>query len=184
LKREGVNWRHKLRLQADFQRSAGVTSREHYFAAYEPNYRFSPRGYVYGNGQYESDRFLGYDDRYSASAGAGYSVIQQSDVTLDMELGPAFRQTNFTDRSNQASVAARGSLDLGIKLTPRIDFRQTSSAYVENYNSTVFSRTAIGARLFGPLSAQLSYTVQYESEPPAGRKTTDTAGRASLALDF
>ncbi|RZM03817.1 MAG: DUF481 domain-containing protein, partial [Sphingomonas sp.] len=36
----------------------------------------------------------------------------------------------------------------------------------------------------GPLSAQFSYNFQYESLPPAGRKTTDTISRASLVYAF
>jgi putative salt-induced outer membrane protein len=184
LKREGISWRHKLHLQVDYLRSAGVTTREHYLAAYEPNYRFSPRGYVYGSAQYESDRFLGYFDRFSTSVGAGYSAVKQKDMSLDLELGPAFRQTNFTNGNNQASAAARGSIDFGWKLTPAVSFRQNASAYLEIYNSTVFSKTALNAKLIGPLSAQLSYTLQFESDPPEGRRTTDTSSRASLVLDF
>ena len=38
--------------------------------------------------------------------------------------------------------------------------------------------------LFGPLSAQLSYAVQYESMPPEGRRDTDTTSRASLVYSF
>ena len=61
---------------------------------------------------------------------------------------------------------------------------QTASAYIEKDNSTVASKSALLARLIGPLSAQLSYTVQYESAPPIGRVTTDTTSRAALVLDF
>lgn len=184
LNREGIKWRHKVHLQADYLRSAGVTSREHYLASYEPNYRFSPRGYIYGAAQYESDRFLGYYDRYSASVGAGYSAIKERNVTLDLELGPAFRQTNFTDDKDTSNFAARGSMDFGLKLTPAISFHQNASAYLESYSSSVFAKSALGAKLIGPLSAQLSYTVQYESAPPEGQRTTDTASRASLVIDF
>jgi putative salt-induced outer membrane protein len=40
------------------------------------------------------------------------------------------------------------------------------------------------AKLFGPLSAQFSYTLQYESTPPIGRETTDTTSRAALVVVF
>ncbi len=101
LSRETIRWRHKLNFAADYKRSAGVVSREHYLAAYEPNFKFSPRGYVYGAVQYESDRFLGYTSRYSASLGAGYSAIKQPGMKLDLEVGPAYRDTSFTDRHDR-----------------------------------------------------------------------------------
>lgn len=184
LRREAIEWRHKLRLQADYQKSVGVVTREHYLAAYEPNWKFDSRAYMYGSAQFESDRLLGYYERYSASSGAGYSALKQRGLTLDLELGPAFRHTRFTDNHIESNVAARGSLDFDWKVTPGISVHQNASAYLQNANSTVSSKSALQARVMGPLSAQLSYTLQYESMPPIGRRTTDTTSRAALVVDF
>ncbi len=184
LTREGLQWRHKLKLAADYQESRGITSRERFLAAYEPNYKIDDRLYVYGAAQFESDRFLGYTERYSLSAGAGYGVIRQRAMTLDVELGPAFRASEYTDFTSTRELGARGSLDFDWRLSPKITFSQDASAYIQNMNSTVTSKTAIAARLFGPLSAQLSYAVSYESDPPVGRVNTDTTSRASLVYAF
>lgn len=184
LKREGLEWRHKLRLQADYQESLGVTIRERYLASYEPNWKVDDRLYVYGAAQFESDRFLGFDTRASLSAGAGYTAVKSSSLTLDVELGPAYRHTAFTDDVIESQLAARGKLDLDWKLSRSITFSQDASAYLQEANSTVTGKTALRARLFGPFSAQMSYAVNYESSPPIGRKTTDTTTRASLLVDF
>ncbi|WP_375250337.1 YdiY family protein [Sphingomonas sp.] len=184
LTREGLRWRHRLLAQADFQRTAGITSRERYVAAYQPNYKLNERGYIYGNAQYEADRFLGYDNRYSASVGAGYSVFRRPGLTTDVELGPAYRQTDLTDGTTQGSIAVRGSLDLDWTLLSGLIASQDASVYVERYNSTIRSVSAIEAKLLGPLSARLSYTVQYESAPPEGRLSTDRTSRASLVYSF
>jgi putative salt-induced outer membrane protein len=182
--REGPRWRNKIRLQADYQESNGLVSRERYLAAYEPNYKVGDRTYLYGAAQVESDRFLGYDARFSASAGGGIGAVRSSALTLDLELGPAFRQTDFAERRTDGTLAARGRFDLDWKLTPAVTLSQDASAYLQRVNSTVASTTALNARLFGPLSAQLSYAVQYESTPTDGRRTTDTTSRASLVYSF
>ena len=182
--REGLQWRQKFRAQVDYQESLGVATREHYLASYEPNYKIDDRAYLYGQAQFESDRFLGYDQRYATSLGAGYNAIKSPRVTLDVELGPAYRHTSFTDDTVQSSIAARGSMDFNWKLSPGLSISQTASAYVQRYNSTVSSATALSARLLGPLSAQLSYNVQYESTPPAGSVSTDTTSRAALVYSF
>lgn len=184
LTREGLEWRHKLRLQADYQESLGVTIRERYLASYEPNWKVDDRLYVYGAAQFESDRFLGYDTRASLSAGAGYTAVKTAALKLDVELGPAYRHTAFTDDTIESQIAARGKLDLDWKLSPSITFSQDASAYLQAANSTIVGKTALRARLFGPLSAQMSYAVNYESSPPIGRRTTDTTSRASLLVDF
>ena len=184
LTREGLEWRHKVRLRADYQQSLGVTNQERYLAAYEPNWKFDDRAYLYGAAQYESDRFSGFYDRISLSTGAGYSAVRSPAVKLDLELGPAYRHTNFIDSSIESNIAARGSVDFGWKLSPSISVTQNASAYVQSANSTITSKSALLTRLIGPLSAQFSYTVQYESMPPEGRKSTDTTSRASLVVDF
>lgn len=184
LTREGLQWRHKLHFQADYQESNGVTSREHEIASYEPNFKLGIDRYLYGAVQYESDRFLGYYDRYSASVGAGYSPIKTARVSLDLELGPAFRSTDFTDGKVESAFAARASLGFNWHLSPVITLKQDAATYVQRFNSTVSGTTALNAKLIGPLSAQLSYNVQYESQPPVGRIDTDTTGRAALVYSF
>lgn len=184
LTREGLQWRHKLRMLAEYQENARVATREHYLAAFEPNFKVDDRLYIYGAAQFESDRFLGYTERYSASAGAGYSAIKRRAMTLDLELGPAFRSTDFTDDTLERNFAARGSLDFDWKLTSGLVLSQDASAYVQSANSTVTGKTALAAKLIGPLSAQVSYAVSYESRPAEGRTNTDTTSRASLVYAF
>jgi putative salt-induced outer membrane protein len=184
LKREALEWRHKLRAQLDYQESLGVTTRERYLVAYEPNWKFDDRAYLYGAAQYESDRFSGFTDRVSVSTGVGYSAIKSPAVKLDLEVGPAYRYTHFIDATQQGNAAARGSVDFGWKVTKGISVTQVASAYVQDANSTVSSKSALLTRLFGPLSAQFSYSMQFESAPPLGRKTTDTTSRAALVVDF
>ncbi len=184
LTREGLRWRHKFHAQADYQSNQDVTVREHYLASYEPNFKIDDRAYIYGAAQYESDRFLGYNNRYSTSLGAGYSVLKTARTKLDLELGPAYRYTEFTDTVVQSSIAARGTVDFRWRLTNGLTVSQLASAYVQQDNSTVSGTTALTAKLIGPLSASLSYNVQYESTPPVGSVSTDTTSRAALVYSF
>ena len=182
--REGLQWRHKFRVQADYQESLNITTREHYLIAYEPNYKIDDRLYVYGAAQYEEDRFLGFYNRYSASTGVGYSAIKSPKIRLDVELGPAFRQTSFTNDLEQSNIAARGTMAFNWRLLPGLSVTQNASAYIQSANSTVSSTTSVNAKLIGPLSAALSYNLQYESMPPSGSLSTDTTSRASLVYSF
>lgn len=184
LNRDGLAWRHKLKLQADYQESLGHTVRERYLAASDLNLKLDDRAYVYGAAMFESDRFAGFNQRYSLSAGAGYTAIDSGAMRLDVELGPAFRHTVLTDDGVESQLAARGKLDFDWKLSPGLTFSQDAAAYVQHANSTITGKTALRAKLFGPFSAQMSYAVNYESMPPLGRKTTDTTSRASLLVDF
>jgi putative salt-induced outer membrane protein len=182
--REGLRWRHNFRGSVDYQESLGQTTRDRYAVQYEPNYKIDDRAYVYGTAQYESDRFSGYYDRLSTSAGLGYGAIRRPGVNLDVTLGPAYRYTAYTDDNQEGSLAARGSMNLRWQLLPGLTVAQEAAAYIERYNSTVGATSSLKAKLVGPLSAQLSYNLNYESEPPEGSVKTNTIGRASLVYTF
>ena len=184
LTREGLRTRLKLHAQADYAETRGVTTREHYLLAFEPNVKIDDRLYLYGAAQYESDRFFGYSDRLALSGGLGYSALRRAGLTLDVELGPAYRATAFTDGRDERSIAGRGTIDLDWRLADSLTFRQDAAAYYDSFNSTLTSTTALAAKVLGPISAQISYSVQYESRPPEGRQTTDTTSRASLVYSF
>lgn len=184
LTREGLRWRLKLHAQADYAETRSVTTREHYLLAFEPNVKIDDRLYAYGAAQYESDRFFGYNDRLALSTGLGYAALRRPGLTLDVELGPAYRATAFTDGRNERTFAGRGTLDLDWQLTDGLTLRQDAAAYLDSFNNTLTTSTALAAKVLGPISAQISYSVQYESRPPEGRATTDTTSRASLVYSF
>ncbi|WP_414902497.1 YdiY family protein [Sphingomonas flavalba] len=184
IRREGLDWRHRLRMRADYQEDNGTKTREAYTASWEPSYKVNERLSVAGVAQYERDPFLGYDSRYSAALGIGYRAVSTPALTIDVNAGPAFRFTSFIDGTREDSPAARGSTSIALRLSPSLKLTNDSAAYFDATNNTVVSTSALDAKLIGPLSARLSYNLQYEGNPPAGRKTLDTQTRASLVYDF
>lgn len=184
LTREGLRWRHAFRARADFQRSNGTTTRERFLVAVEPQYKFNDRLFAYGLGQYERDRFQGYSARYITSGGLGYRVIDNDGLTLDLRAGPAWRRTELTVGGTDSSLAGLASLDLQWDIADGLTLHQTASALVESGTSTFTSETALETQLVGALSARLGYRVEYESDPPAGRESTDTQTRATLVYGF
>lgn len=181
---EGEDWRVGLLGRADYQETGNVVVREQYRVSAEPNYKFNSRGYVYGLGQYEQDRFQGFHARYSVSGGVGYSLLTGEDAKLNVKAGPAWRFTRLTTGMNESVVAGLASVDIKLRLTPTIHLSEAASAYVDEQRSTLFSVAALDSQLIGKLKARLSYTVQYESTPALGRRPTDTTSRLTLVYGF
>lgn len=184
LERVGIDWRHKFRALVDFQRSNGLTTREQFLASYEPNYTLSDRLFLYGLAQYERDRFQGYSARYSASGGAGYRVIEEDTINLSVKAGPAYRRTQFVTGITDNNVAALAALDFDFSLSERLKLTQDASAYFQSGNSTYISATGIEAGLGDGLVARLSYTLEHDTNPPAGSVQTDTLSRFTLIYGF
>lgn len=194
LKREGIDWTHQLRGRIDYQRSAGVTSREKYFGAYEPRYQVGDDLFVYGLAQFESDRFQGYDQRYALSAGAGYQVLKRSDLNLSVKAGPALRRTDFTNGETDTRLAGLLGVDFdwtiadGVKLTQDTNLvAETGGAATvifDSRNTTLALVTGLEARITGKLSTRLSYAVDYQSDPQPGKVSTDTLSRVTFVYGF
>ena len=194
LKREGIDWSHRLRARFDYQRQNGVTSREQIVAAYEPRWQFGENVFAYGLAQYERDQIQGIDARYAVSGGLGYKVFDRKGLSLSVKAGPAFRLTDYTDGRSESRLAALAGLDLDWQVFERLTLTQDANAVaetggealviVDSSNTTINLVTGLNFAVSDSLRARLSYQLDYDSNPPAGKVSTDTLTRATLIYGF
>lgn len=182
--RNGIQWSHKLSAAADYRRANGVTSRERYFAGYEPKYQFDPRGFAYGLAQFERDTSIGYDERYTASVGVGYKLIVSKPVDLLVDIGPSVRHAKYLIGVRETKLGARGSMALAWRASPTLTFKQTAAGYAESDVYSLNALTSMETKVATRWSAALSYNVQYESETLLSSRNFNTLSRVTLSYDF
>lgn len=194
LTRTGIDWEHRLRATADYQRSNGRTSREQFLVSYEPRYEIDDDLFVYGLGQYERDRFRGFSSRYSVSGGLGYKLIDSGSAQLSVKAGPSWRQVVMLDGTNESSFGGLAGLDFDWQLARNLKLTQdanlvadtggAATVIIDSTSTSVLLTTGLEARLSRSLSTRFSYTVDYDSNPPANAVSTDTLSRFTLVYDF
>ncbi len=184
LARKGIDWTHKFRAQADYQRTNGATSVERYLGEIEPQYRINDRTFAYGLGRWEHDRILGYDTRWNLSGGLGYKVVDNKKMTLSLKGGPAFRQTDFVNGEEDTELTALAGLDFGWQISPTLRLTQVASTIIGESNGSTNSQTALNAKLTGALSARIAYSAQIDTSPPPGIEKVDTQTRFTLVYGF
>lgn len=194
LKREGIDWSHRLRARFDFQRQNGVTSREQFLAAYEPRWQFDDDFFAYGLVQFEADQIQGVDARYVASGGIGYKVIDKSGMSLAVKAGPAYRITEYTDGRTDSRIAGLAALDFDWRIFERLTLTHDTNAVaetggeaviiVDRSNTTLNFITGLDFKVSDSLRARMSYQVEYDSNPPPGKVKTDTMTRATVIYGF
>ena len=198
LVKDAVKWRMNFKARADYETNKGKTTRDQLSATLEPNYKFNKRLYAYGLAQFERDRFQGFSARYTLSGGLGYELVSTDDIRLAIKAGPAIRVTDFAGGDTKSSLAALVGLDFDWKITDHLKFSQDAGgtyasdaqgftsavAVIDSDNTTFTATSALDAKLIGSLSTRLSYTIEHETNPQAGRANTDTLSRASLVYDF
>lgn len=184
IKREGLDWSHKLSARAETQRANGETTADRAFTAWQPSYRFTEEVYAYGLIQYEHDPFAGYRSRYTLGGGLGYRVLDDKRLKIELEGGPALRRVGYVDGPARSQVAGRASLDLSWKITPTLSFTQKAALFIEGGEGNMVANTALDTKLIGNLKARFSYNVQYERNPPVGMSSFNTQSRATFVYGF
>jgi putative salt-induced outer membrane protein len=184
LNKEGLHWRHALSARADYAKSAGTLSTDKDTAAYQPQYKFNDRFYAYGLGQFDRDEILGFGYRLTEGVGVGYTVLPGNQLHLDLETGPALRETKYVGDGRETRVAGRASVNFLWKPSAAIQITQVAAVFVESDDANITSTTALDTKLFGPLKARLSYNLTYEKDTPNVAKSFDTITTASLVYSF
>ncbi len=183
-KKETLRWRHEIKATGDYQRSNGAVSKERYFAGYAGQWKLNGRGFVALAASGERDRFAGFNSRFTESVGVGYRLLEGPDLRLDVQAGPALRQTDYENQADEVAFSARFGGDLNWTIRPDLVFTQNTSLFLDSVNSSLVSTTALTTKLRGDLSARAAFDVRTESDPPAGRAHTDTTTRATLVYSF
>jgi len=195
LERKGIDWSHRLRARADYQRSKGVTSREQLFASYEPRFQIDDGLFGYGLAQFERDPLQGFSGRYAVSGGLGYNVIDREDLDVAIKAGPAYRLTTFVDGGSESGLAGLVALDFDWKINDRLSLTHDANAVTASgggqataifggRSTSVSLVTGLNAKLSDRFGARLAYSVEYDSNPPSGAVSTDTLSRVTVVYDF
>lgn len=194
MERTGINWQHRLKINTDYQRSNGRTSREQYLAAYEPRFQVNGSLFAYALAQYERDRFQGFSSRYSLSGGLGYKVIDNRRAQLSLKAGPAVRMVDFLDGTSESNFGGLAGLDFDWQLANSLKFTQdadlvadtggSATVFIGSNTTSVLLTSGLEAKISDHLTTRLSYTIDYDSNPPAGTVKTDTLSRFTLVYGF
>lgn len=183
LVREGLQWRHNFGALADLQRSQGSNSQERYAVSYQADWKLSDRTYLLGRVGWERNQVAGLKSRFSQALGLGYRVVVDDPFSWQIEAGPSLRQSDFYDRQEN-SAAIRLASNFSWQISDDTRFSQTTAGIFESDNSSIASLSSITTKLWGPISARLSFNLQYESDPPDDLKKLDTVSRVTLVYEF
>ncbi len=168
-------------------------SAEKYNYAAKIGYKFDDANYVFINGDYEDDRFSGYDYRTTSSIGYGRRVIASDTINFDIEIGPGYRydRTNGYWENNmhigektEDELILRGYAMFNYKFSEAVSFQQDVTVVTGSDNTNTKSITALTTKIIGTLGMKVAYKVDNNTDAPAGKDKTDTETALTLVYDF
>lgn len=187
--REVDKWRYNLHFDALNASEDGDRSAEQYLVWNKLDYKYSERGYLFGYASYSDDRFSGFDYQAVISAGWGYRILENENMTWDAEVGPGYRinkvsETNGFTEDDDREVILRGYTKYQWQISDSAKFTQELSVEAGSDNTISRSVTGLKANIIGALAMKLTYTVKYTENIPADNKHADTETAVTLVYTF
>ena len=177
-------WRHKVEVTALNASDEDVTTAEKYTVEGQSDYKLKDPNYLFGNIAYENDKFSGYQYRVTESIGYGRRVIKQTDLTLDLEIGPGARQSKLDNGDTESESLLRGAAKLNWTISKTSQFSEVLTVEAGDDATVSKSVTGLSSQINGSLSMKFTYTYKHTSEVPVAVDDTDTETAFTLVYSF
>jgi putative salt-induced outer membrane protein YdiY len=186
--------------EVDGKKEDKVSAEKYNYSA-KIGYKFNPANYIFVNGDYEDDRFSGYDYKTTYSIGYGRKLIDSDTVKLNIEIGPGYRydKTNgywddkgdnddsndeFIDEKTEDEAVFRGYAMFNYKFSEAISFQQDLTIITGSSNTNTKSASALKTQIIGALAMKVAYKIDNNTDVPADKEKTDTETALTLVYDF
>lgn len=190
---EQDQWRQRVQLTALNEQSEGEATAERYGGAAQVDRKLAGPGYVFLRGEYESDRFSGYDYRANAATGYGRRLIDDGTVTLDAEAGPGYRYSELEEDGDAepdpgvadgGELTARGALRAEWAINDSATLQHNLTVETGDLATITTAELRLRTRVLKPLSLQVGYRLRNVTETPADVENTDTRFTVGIAYEF
>jgi putative salt-induced outer membrane protein len=195
------DWKHLLHLAYLYGQSGGITNAQRFEYGWQSNYNFGKKAFVFGSLNGEDDHFDGFVYQVALSTGLGYKLIDSDTTKLTGTLGFGYRRlrpevllhqnpnntTEVTGRipgDSTSDGVASASLDYQQSLTKTTKLTDKLLVQSGGQNTAIANDFAVAVNMTQALALSIGYGVRYNSNPPAGTKSTDQLTTVNIVYSF
>lgn len=196
-------YKNRINLKGNiiFTQSNGSKKSEIYYSHLKYDRKIDSRIYLLGLLRFERNKFAGYNFRFAASAGIGYTLLKRKKVEIAAEgaigwssendvegiAGQLISDENFTGETSVSNsfISSIYSAKLVYDITPSTQLTQQEVLFfnmggLNKYRLNSYS--SISASISRYLALKTSLQINYDSHPVAGYKNTDLFLLSSLVV--
>ena len=181
---ETEKWRHTVKYESLKSSDQGTTTAERYALNGQSDYKLDKKNFFFAMINYEDDRFSGYKYRMTEAIGYGRRVVDEPNLTLDLEIGPGARQSKLETGETESEAMVRGAGKLNWKISKTSTLTEDLSVDAGENSTITKSVTALSAQINGSLATKITYTIKNTSNVPPGVEKTDTETAVTLVYNF
>jgi putative salt-induced outer membrane protein len=193
--REFVRWKHSLALGGVYASDdIGATS-QLWNVREQTDYAFHDKGFWFGSGRYEEDRFSGFEYQSTLGTGLGWRFFDDPVTKLSIQVGGGYKIIRTRDSLSEDGLTfipgtreqqgiGQGSLDFEHQLTETTKIINKLLVESGSDNTFVQNDSSLQVRILGSLALAIGYTVRYNTDPPPDFRTTDTLTTLNLVYEL
>ncbi len=184
IKNEQELYRHNYFANFLQSETSDVTTADRFLVGYKLDRKISPVSYIWGEIRYEQDNFSSFDSQITGSTGYGRHVLNDDYNKLDLEGGIGFRSAELQNGDTQEELVFRGALFYTRQISETSSFHQDIVVLAGSDNTSVDSKTALRANIFGNIAGEIAYIIKHNTDVLPGTDKTDTTTAVSVVYGF
>ena len=169
-------------------RDKGVRTENNALGFLKYDHFLSERLFLYGNGQFEKDKFQDLDLRSVYGLGSGYQFIETPIENLYFEAGINYVTEDYMSLPDKNYTSGRWAVSYDKffynKIFQFFHFHEGLGSFEEADDMFIKSKTGIRIPIFTNLNASLQYNFDWDNTPSPGRKKSDRALMFTLGYFF
>ncbi|MGH8175181.1 MAG: DUF481 domain-containing protein [Steroidobacter sp.] len=193
--REFTKWRQSIGGSAVYVSDTTGATSQRWELRGQSDYDFHPRGFWFGSGRHEEDRFSGFEHQRTFGSGLGWRFYDDPITRLVAQVGVGYK--TFTTRASleddgltviprarDEQVIGQGKVDFEHQLTQTAKVLNTLVVETGGENTFVHNDVSLQVTVISSLALALGYSVRYNTDPPAGFDTTDRLTTLNLVYEL
>lgn len=135
-------------------------------------------------GSYTNTEFSSYKQYTTVAAGYSFRAINEDNLSLDLNFGPGFTETETQDGVTENGAIARASLGLVWDISKNARFEQNVSVESGEANTRTIAESALVSSLNETFKMKFGFALTNDTDVPDGLEKTDTETSATIIVSF
>ncbi len=193
--REFVEWKHSLGFAAVYQSDETGATGQRWEGRGQSDYKFHPKGFVFGSARYEEDRFSGFEYQTTYGAGLGWRFFDDPVTKFIVQLGAGYKVFRSRDAFADDEVTLLiGERQEELIVQFAVDFERQLTAttkivdkfLVESGVNNTFTQNQLSlqVKIMESLALAVGYAARYNTDPPIGFDELDTLTTLNLVYEL
>ncbi|WP_229455212.1 YdiY family protein [Massilia sp. KIM] len=135
-------------------------------------------------GTHVNDRFGAYTRYSTIGVGHGRRVVDMTDKTLDVEVGPGYFAGERATGEDENGFTVRGAAQFRWRVSPSAAFAQTVSVEKGTSNTRSIAETSLSTKINSTMQMKAGFSVRNDTNAPDDKKNTDTQTSLTMVYSF